>query len=145
MQLGPRVSWKTGDWLAFTFGTRNKGAEFMLEAFPELYRRCIADELRGKFTVPELSLLLDSFNVDKRGFRPDMAGRYIILRTADAIRLDHIDAKWGVDAVSFMEKINALSLFQRACLEIWSRAFWENGALELETRLEEWVRQLAKA
>lgn len=141
LQVGPRISSKNAEWLEHHFGNRNKGAEYLLGAFPELYRRCISDELRGTFTVSELSLLLDTFNATM--LIPQLAGQHLLVSAKDAIRLDQLDKKWDVDAGALVGKIQALSICQRAVMEIWLREFWESGTWEREDGLEEWTGQLA--
>jgi hypothetical protein len=138
--VGPRISEKTATWYETNFATRGTGAEFILEAFPMLYKRALG-ELNGKFTANELSLLIDTYN--STGIHPSFLGQGLELSAHDSMALDHTDEKWNVDRESLLTKIKALSLFDQACLEIWLRAFWESGEWEKDGGLEKWVAQIA--
>jgi len=135
MKLGPRISDTAATWLSAHFSTRNAGAEYILEAFPELYRRVLRD-LKGRFTPGELSLLLDVMNGHM--LTPQLAGQSLIISCVDSMALDGTDTKWGVDAQGFADSLQGCRPFELACLEIWAQAFWESGNGELRN----WVAQL---
>jgi hypothetical protein len=137
MKLGPRVSDSAAAWLEYNFSSRGAGAEFVLEAFPELYRRAL-HSLKGRFSAGELSLMVDMLNAT--WIMPNLAGQHLEICASDSMALDGTDVKWGVDRAPFLAKIKALSLFERACLEIWCRAFWEQ---DTHDNLEVWIEKLS--
>lgn len=143
-KLGPRISESAEKWLTENFETKNAGGEFVLEAFPALYKRGLA-ELRGKFSGNELALLVDTFNSTM--IYPPHVGQSVELCAADSMDLDGTDAKWGVEREVFLEKLAALTFFEKACLEIFVKSFWSSpttgGALKNPGALEAWVEQIA--
>lgn len=135
MKLGPRISDTAATWLSAHFSSRNAGAEYILEAFPELYRRVLRD-LDGRFTPGELSLMLDVMNGHM--LTPQLAGQSLIISCVDSMDLDGTGEKWKIDPEGFTDSLQGLRPFELACLEIWARAFWESGKGELKN----WVAQL---
>lgn len=127
MKIGPRIDEKTATWFERNFGSRNAGAEFVLDAFPGLYRETLRG-LRGRFTAGELSLILDVMNGTM--ITPQFVGHTIAANIEDGMRLDRLDQKWKTDARGFITKLQNLELFHLAALEIWARAFWEGGYFE---------------
>jgi hypothetical protein len=136
MKLGPRVTDATAAWLESHFSSRGAGAEFLLECFPELYRRALHN-LKGRFSAGELSLMVDMLNAT--WIMPNLAGQHLLTGASDSMSLDGTDVKWGVDGPALIDKIQGLTLFERACLEIWARAFWEQDSHD---NLPEWVSRL---
>ena len=104
------------------FDTAAEGVSFACESFPIWYTNTLR-ELRGKFTRGELSMIIDILN-----------GTVIMPYFADSIWLEISDSfdlypgvyedKWSADKKTFIGKIEALTHFQRCCLEIWAKAFW---------------------
>jgi len=135
LKIGPRISDATERWLSENFASKHAGAELIMDAFPVLYRRGLA-ELKGRFTGPELSLLLDALN--GLYLTPILLGQHLVASATDGIQLDRLDKKWGVEPESFLQKLDSLSFFEKACLEIWLRAYWESG----EEDHEQWVGKL---
>jgi hypothetical protein len=86
---------------------------------------------------PELSLLLDSFN--GLYLTPILLGQHVIASATDRIRREGLAEKWEVEPKSFLERLDSLNFFERACLEIWLRAYWES--IEDEDH-EAWVERL---
>lgn len=138
--VGPRLSVEAGKWYASNFSSRGGGAEFVLEAFPTLYKHALAG-LRGKFSPGEISLLLDTFNSTM--ITPHFLGQSVQLCADDSMRLDRTDKKWSVTPETFLSKIRSLTHFEKSCLEIFVRAFWESGEFEKPGGLENWVAQIA--
>jgi hypothetical protein len=126
-KITPRIADTTEKWLSENFSSKHAGAELVLDAFPVLYRRGLAD-LKGQFSGPELSLLLDAFN--GLLLAPNLLGQHLVASATDGIRLEGLAEKWGVEPESFLARLDSLSFFERACLEIWLRAYWESGAEE---------------
>lgn len=134
-KITPRIMDTTEKWLSENFSSKHAGAELVLDAFPVLYRRGLAD-LKGQFDGPELSLLLDAFN--GLYLTPGLLGQHLVASATDGIRLEGLAEKWGVNSDRFLIRLDSLSFFERACLEIWLRAFWESGAEDHEA----WVGKL---
>lgn len=137
--LGPRTDEATVKFYKQLFGSTNAGAEFVVNAFHGWYRRTLHD-LKGVFTADELMLMIDRHNGVM--LSPDYAGQSLALGVRDSIELDRTDQKWNVDKDEFLAKIEALSLFTRACLEVWAVGFWEQK--DGKKTLEEYVSDLAK-
>lgn len=130
--ISPRIAPVVEDWLTENFKTRTGGAEYVLEAFYSLYRRTM-HELKGRFADGELKLMLDVFN--STALTPGIAGQQLLISCVDGMELDNMDDKWDVDRASLTGKLQALSLFEAACLEIWANGFWyaeDTGNFDLD-------------
>jgi len=138
-KISPRVSESATAWLTDHFKSKSAGAEYVLEAFPELYRRELHN-LTGVFSTGELSLMLDVMNGHL--LTPQFAGQSLSLSCEDGMSLDGLHEKWEIDREAFLAKLSNRTLLQLACLEIWARAFWESGAWEKDGGLEAWVAAL---
>ncbi|MFA5445269.1 MAG: hypothetical protein WC262_09905 [Bacteroidales bacterium] len=122
-KISPRVEENAHAILKEVFGTSNAGAEFVLNSWPALYKRTIHD-LKGRFDFDELMLMVDAMN--GKMLTPGIAGQHIDANVVDGIDLDRLDEKWGIDGTRLKEKVGALSIFDRACLEWWIQGFWTN-------------------
>lgn len=131
--VSPRVFEETQKFYADHFDSINAGCEYILEAFPELYSHTI-HAMRGKFTRGELMLCIDVMN--GHWYNPPGAGQEMTPNVSDGIALDHVDAKWKIDGSVLNQKLAGLSIFERACLEIWIQAFW---AQDDHSNIEEYV------
>ena len=141
VRINARIPEKTKTWLLQNFKTKGAGAEYVLAAVPELYRRTLRD-LKGRFTTGELSLMIDCVNATI--LTPQLAGQHLVINCVDSMELDGTASKWSVDRDGFTDSLQALSIFEAACLGIWARGFWESGTWEKEGGgLEEWVGKLA--
>ena len=127
-KIGARITDQTAEFLRSTFGSVNAGGEYIAAAFPSLYQRTIRD-MRGLFAAEELSLMIDGHNGTI--LNPSMAGQHLEISVRDSMELDGTDKKWGVDRKALMDRIRPLSLFGRACLEIWACAYWSSGSGDL--------------
>jgi len=136
LNIGPRISETTAQWLEATFSSRNAGAEIVLEAFPALYKRSLHKTLQ-ELTPGEKFLLIDLHNA--YAVTPIHLGQGVDLQVRDGIDIDRLDKKWGVDKTAFLEKLEALHPFDLACLELWATAFWHAGHWEAEGALERYV------
>jgi hypothetical protein len=103
------------------FPSTNAALEYLADGFPSLYTRTV-EGLSGKFSSNELKLMIDAMNGAL--LTPWLSGLHIEAHISVAVHLDKIHKKWGVDPVQLLAKINTLSVFERACLEIWAGAFW---------------------
>lgn len=140
-----RISDKSAAWYAANFSSLTGGITYVTDAFPIQAKRALG-QMKGKLTRGELCLLIDTFNATM--LTPELTGQHIELSAADAIALDGLDQKWEVEKESFLSKLKKLSFFEKACLEIWVRAFWE-GKREgqddfVKDDLDEYVAQLSK-
>ena len=105
-------------------GSVQAGALYVLDAFPALYQRTLAD-MRGTFSEAELSLILDIHNGTL--LTPGIAGQHIGIAVRDSIELDGSDSKWEIDGNALLGKIEPLPIFARACLELWAVGYWEDS------------------
>jgi hypothetical protein len=122
VKTAPRIIEKSADFYREKFNTLNAGLEYVLEAFPGLYARTIAD-LKGKFTRGELMLFIDVMN--GHWYNPHGAGFEMGANVADGMVLDHLNEKWEIgESWPLNKKLADLHNFDRACLEIWIQAFW---------------------
>lgn len=131
-------------WSEFTrlYGKPSTGAANAVESWLGA-RRAALTCLKGKFTAPEISGLMDSLNgtawPDKwMQSRPDM----LAAQMADADTFDNLAAKWGYDGPALLEKINNLHPLECFFLIEEIAAFWErisNGGASLE----EFVKNLS--
>lgn len=137
VKTAPRIIEKSAAFYRDKFDTLNAGLEYVLEAFPDLYRRTLAD-LRGKFTRGELMLMIDVQN--GHWYNPHGAGMEMTPNVSDGIALDHLDEKWGIDGDALNKKLAAVSHFDRTCLEIWVQSFWNQDEHD---NIEEYVKQLS--
>lgn len=120
-QLAARVSPDVADWCATIADTPTGGATVVLEAAPTLYRQALA-EIRGQFTEAEAKLVLDALNgVHLVG---GLLGQHLALEVHDAVALNALHRKWGVDAEKLDRAIGGLTSFQRAAVEMWGASFW---------------------
>jgi hypothetical protein len=138
--ISPRIAEDAAKWYGEQFENTHQGVTYALEAFPVLYRRTLA-ELKGRFSRGELMLICDVSN--GLILTPMLAGQHLDIQVEDSIALDGTDRKWEIDGKQMIEKINALSAWERACLEIWGRAFWESDAFETDP--EGYVRAMIGA
>lgn len=135
-KLGCPISEENAELFAKMFGSLNAAGSYIMAAWLPLMHRTLHD-LKGVFTADELMLMIDRHNGVM--LSPDYAGQSLALGARDSIELDRTDKKWNVDKDEFLAKIEALSVFTRACLEVWAVAFWEDGS----TAAEDYIRWLA--
>lgn len=159
VQLGPRVSVEIAEVLEKHYHSRNAGAEIcigiignladdtLVQQFRDpatgvehivrtlsmIYKRTMAD-LKGKFTPAELSLMIDVFN--STALMPQIAGQHMLINCVDGMELDGLDNKWKVGREAFTAKLQALTLIEAACLEIWANGFWYGVGAEDHCNIE---------
>lgn len=124
VKTAPRIIEKTAVFYRDKFSSLNAGLEYIIEAMPDLYAHTMHD-LRGKFTRGELMLMVDVMN--GHWYNPHGAGQEMTPNVSDGIALDHLDKKWEIDGKALNAKLAALTMFDRACLEIWIQAFWNQN------------------
>lgn len=142
-KVSPRIDIGAHEYYRQSFSSPHAGVEYVLEAWPLLYREVLSN-VRGAFKRNELHLILQACN--DMDLDPNIAGHRLSLAVADYIRLDQGAEQWQLDDPGgFLERIMALPRMDRACLEIWGRAFWESGAhLKGEDAPNAWVAQLLR-
>lgn len=139
IKTAPRIPENSAEILSATFASLNAGAEYVLSAWPALYRHTL-DGLRGKLSRGELLLIVDVFNAT--ALTPHIAGQQLDIQVADGINLDNLDAKWKIDGAALNAKIAALPIFAAACLEIWANGLWYGGDPDRELDIEAHVAGL---
>jgi len=140
-KLAPRINDATAEFLPTAFPTTNAGAEYILDAYPALYKRTLI-ELRGRFSASELKLMLDVFNGTM--LTSGISGQHLEINCIDGMELDALDTKWGVDKTAFAGKLKSITIFQAACLEVWANGFWyaEKSAADETGSVEKYVEGL---
>ena len=121
-QFGIRIAPGTRETLAEVMPAR-VGQGYILEAWPTLAKRTLAD-LRGKFTTGELCVLIEAVN--GLYLTPGLAGQHIGLSVADAMRLDGVADKWGVDEAILNAKLEALTILESVVIELWAARYWDD-------------------
>ena len=131
-KMAPRISEKTFKFLAKNFQSANFGAELLLDSFPDLSLLTLRKELAGKFSVGELSFLIDIYNGTM--LMSAGLGQTITAQVEDSFELypDTYEKKWKIIRKKTEEKVRSLTYFQAACLEIWATSFWYGGGAERE-------------
>jgi hypothetical protein len=79
-------------------------------------------ELKGIFNARELCAILEASR--RIVFSAGMAGGHIPVEVWDAIVLDEIDKRWKIDGEGLINRVRELTIYQRACLEIWAGSYW---------------------
>ena len=115
---------------------------YILQSFFSLYRRAIADEIKGVFEKKELMLMIDAMNTLYP--TPGIAGQQIEVEVSDSIDLEGLGEKWGVEKNAIIGKIKILSLFAKASLEIWLKGFWKQNGEEGGLSIEDYISKIAK-
>lgn len=117
--VAPRIREGAKNWYAENFATTNAGVVFILESFPELYKRALL-EIKGRFSREELLLIVDVYNAT--ALTPGMP--MLDAQVSDGIALDSLHKKWEIDGSELVKKITGLTSFQSAILEIWANGYW---------------------
>lgn len=120
-KTAPRINDLSAEFLPTIFSTLNNGCESIIDSFPNLFRRTLA-ELKGKFAKNELQLLIDIHN--GHFVTPAFVGQALLAQCEDAINLDRVDRKRQVDRTVLINKIIKLTTYQAAVLEFWATGFW---------------------
>lgn len=88
------------------------------------YYALLADELRClELSEAEASLIVDATNglwIDER------TCRYLPFEIEEAISIDHLDAKWGVDRAELLAKLQAATPGQLMALADAKERFWNH-------------------
>ena len=138
-KISPRIEDQSRVYLSSHFSTLNAGAEYVLDGIPMLYNRAL-HEMRGHFGEAELSFLVEAFKETK--LSPQLAGQQFKIFCDDAITFRQLDAKWRINSDAFLKKVEDLTSFQMACLEIWAKKFWFAKWKKGDKSLKEYVNVL---
>jgi hypothetical protein len=138
-KISPRIEDQSREFLSTNFSTLNAGAEYVLDGFPMLYNRAL-HEMRGHFLEGELSFLVEAFKETK--LSPQLAGQQFKIFCDDAMTFRKLDDKWKIKKDVFLKKIQDVTSFQIACLEIWAKKFWLAKWKKGERSLREYVKFL---
>ena len=139
-KISPRIEGQSQDFLSKNFNTLNAGAEYVLDGFPMLYNRAL-HETREHFSDNELSFLVEAFKETK--LSPQLAGQQFKIFCDDAMTFRKLDDKWKIKSDEFQKKIESLTSFQMACLEIWAKKFWFAKWKKGDKNLRAYVKSLA--
>ena len=128
-KIGPRIDNEVYDSYALipAFKTSNAGVEYAMDMFPLLYRKTLL-ELKGMFLYNELKLIINV--VIKQNLDPRTAGQYLLTSLSTAIQVDNLHEKYSVDPDSLIEKVDKLTSFQTACLELWAWGWQKTDDIE---------------
>ena len=134
--IGPRIDDEVYDSykLIPAFKSSNAGVEYAMEMFPLLYRKTLL-ELKGMFFYNELKLIIKV--VIKQNLDPRTAGQYLLTSLTTAIQVNNLQEKYSVDPDSLIEKVDKLTSFQKACLELWAWGWQKTD------NIEDYVRNLS--
>jgi len=138
-KISPRIEDQSREFLSSNFSTLNAGAEYVLDGFPMLYNRAL-HEMRGHFSAGELSFLIEAFKDTK--LSPQLAGQQFRIYCDDAMTSRNLDEKWKIKSDEFLKKIENITSFQTACLEIWAKKFWFAKWKKGDKSLREYVQVL---
>jgi hypothetical protein len=120
-KVNPLISYQSSEFFSNHFRSRNAGCEYALNSWPMLFKRTLK-QTKKRFSPSELKLIIDTFNGTI--LPPGLAGQHLEVQVVDSIELDGNDKKWKINGKDLIGKINKLSLFESACLEVWAKGFW---------------------
>ncbi|MBW1723141.1 MAG: hypothetical protein JRJ78_13930 [Deltaproteobacteria bacterium] len=139
--VAPRLSERGYKFYKTLFKSLGGGCEWMLEAAAWLYPATIKG-LKGWLSRQELKLILEVSS--GLVVNPELAGHQLPLACDQAMSLDGLDKKHGVDAQVLLGKLGDLSDWERTCLEIWASGFWNSKAYDQEDGLNNYLKTLEK-
>ena len=138
-KISPRIEDQSREFLSTNFSTLNAGAEYVLDAIPMLYNRAL-HEIKGHFSDEELSFLVEALKETK--LSPQLAGQQFKIFCDDAMTFRNLDDKWKIKRDVFLKKIEDITSFQMACIEIWAKKFWFAKWKKGDKNLREYVKVL---
>jgi len=134
-KTAPRISDQAANFLPGIFNSINQGCEYIIDAFPLLYRRAV-ESAKSQFSKNELALMIDVFNGTM--LTAQIAGQMLSISIQDGIKYENLAEKWGIDENEIIKKSQALSDFERACLEIWANGYWYSKKSVEESKRDFW-------
>ncbi len=140
--ITPRISESVHNFMEQVFGKKTTGAEIVLESFPTLYYMTLDLEIAERFTKKELLVIAEAMNV------PSMinnhVGQKLWAKIFDGIRMRRLHTKYEIDHKALQEKIEGMTVFQTAALEIWATSLWTSGKYKDELLFMSEIEDLAK-
>lgn len=134
IKTAPRISPESAEWYKKMFGSINAGMEFVANAFPMLYSHTIT-AMPVDFSEDELDIILNSASLH---IVPKLSGRSIIYSVGDWLTANHKTHKTLID------KLNHLSIWHAACLELWAKGYWEQQTNPEPVTRTTWISPLLK-
>ena len=128
-KIGPRVDDEVYDSYALipAFKTSNAGVEYAMDMFPLLYRKTLL-EIKDMFLYNELKLIIKV--VIKQNLDSRTAGQYLLTSVDTAIQVDNLHEQYSVDSGSLIEKMDKLTSYQKASLELWAWGWQKTEDIE---------------
>jgi hypothetical protein len=139
VKTAPRIIEKSAEIIPTHFPSLNAGLEYIADSWPTLHRKALA-EIRGLFSKDELLLILHVFN--GCALTPALAGKHLAPSVVDGIALQGLDKKWHANSKKMVHKIDRLTSFQAAAIEVWATGFWVGSANRNKGAIEEYVKDL---
>ena len=134
--LGPRADESVKAFFTKLFGSANGGAEYVVQSWPTLYKRTMADVL-PMLSIAERTAIIDSSNGTT--LTPSFAGSVAINHMQDGIGLDGLDKTYHFDGQALTQKMMDMKPFELACIEVWARGYWEQFGEEGEVSIDEYL------
>jgi hypothetical protein len=126
------------NWLLSLGDTPNGGMSSAVNGMFTLYNKELRN-MHGLFTVSELCAIVDACR--EAPMTPELLGSEFERNVGIGLKVDKLEEKWRVNAKILEGKIAGLTLFQKACLEMWSQLFWKgNPELPIMTYVDPLVR-----
>lgn len=82
--------------------------------------------LSGQYSPDECALILDAVN--GTAFADPVMVRLLPATVEDAIQIDDLDRKWGVDGPALMAKMDALTIPERTAIVDAAERWWQSVA-----------------
>jgi len=128
MPVGVRIKPSSAKFYWDNFYNTTSGATFVLEFFPVIYRRTIA-ELKGRFDSFELRAILSMMK--GAYISPKHLGRGFIERLEENMILKDVPHDISLsEAKETVTKFKGLTAMQYAVLELWANLFWDPDSPE---------------
>ncbi len=115
-----RIENAIADAISDEMGNLTAGCTYLLAAYHYVRQQGLR-EIRSMFTLPELKLMLDAEN--GVAFSPALITGFPG-HVDDAMTLDRLDQKWGVDRATLTGKLFAMPISTMIVLEEWLNYFW---------------------
>lgn len=114
----PRIQPQTAELMGTLFNSTTGGSAYVLDSFPGLFQKNIGYALRSLEPEQRIALIHLMERVD---LSPDMAGEHIktLALSGDMTR-----------------KLEYLSVFHMACLELWAKAFYIQSGYTIDQYAE---------
>jgi hypothetical protein len=112
------------------FVKSDDGVQYIVESFPGLYEKTLK-ETAGIFGRNELYMIIDAF--EGIAAMPKESGACLKGECLAAFKEDRLGADWNVDGEKFKGKMDLITSFQAACLEMWAFSYWRGCGADPNT------------